>query len=126
MIAGKLRGGESLMRGSAHPLGEAAGRVLVDDLVASSPLPPFRSSAVDGYAIRAADAGRRLPLVGESAAGRPFQGELPRGWASILLTGGVVPAGADTVVMVEEVEGGDGWIVAPSGFPAGRNFHKPG
>jgi molybdopterin molybdotransferase len=115
-----------VLPGEDVPLAEAAGRVLVDDLVASSPLPPFRSSAVDGYAIRAADAGRRLPLVGESAAGRPFQGELPPGSAAILLTGGVVPAGADTVVMVEEVEGGDGWIVAPSGFPAGRNFHKPG
>ncbi|MDP9248108.1 MAG: molybdopterin molybdenumtransferase MoeA, partial [Candidatus Dormibacteraeota bacterium] len=73
-------------------MAEAAGRVLVDDLVASSPLPPFRSSAVDGYAIRAADAGRRLPVVGESAAGRPFQGELPPAAAATVLTGGVVPA----------------------------------
>ena len=52
-----------VLPGEDVPLAAAAGRVLVDDLVASSPLPPFRSSAVDGYAIRAADAGSRLPLV---------------------------------------------------------------
>src|ERR1700730_5113516 len=149
-VAAKFLGGESLMRASASPLvdaglaasrvlelvrvlpgedvplAEAAGRVLVDDLVASSPLRPVRSSAVDGCAIRAVDAGSRLPLVGESAAGRPFQGELPPASAATGLTGGGVPAGADTVVMVEEVERGDGWVAAPLGFPAGRNFHKPG
>jgi molybdopterin molybdotransferase len=115
-----------VLSGEEVHLADAAGRVLVDDLVAPGDLPPFPSSAVDGYAIRAADAGARLRVVGESAAGRPFERALPAGAAAMILTGGVVPTGADTVVMVEEVEAGDGWVVVPAGFPAGRNFHRPG
>jgi molybdopterin molybdotransferase len=107
-------------------LGDCGGRVLATDLHAPSQLPPFPSSAVDGYALRAANAGGRLPVVGESAAGRPFQGELPPGSAATILTGGVLPAGADTVVMVEDVERGEGWVQVPRGFPPGRNFHRPG
>lgn len=102
------------------------GRVLVDDLVAPGQLPPFPASAVDGYAIRSQDGGGRLRVAGESAAGRPFDGELTPGTAARILTGGVLPGGADTVVMVEDVEQGDEWVVVPSGFPAGRNFHRPG
>src|SRR3982074_2770539 len=97
--------------GEVVPLSEATDRVLVEDLVAQGDLPPFPSSAVDGYAIRAADAGSRLRVVGESAAGRPFDREVPPGAAAAILTGGVVPAGADTVVMVEDVEVGEGWVV---------------
>ncbi len=115
-----------VLSGEDVHLSEAAGRVMVEDLVAQGDLPPFPSSAVDGYAIRAADAGERLVVVGESAAGRPFDGELPPGAAAAILTGGVVPTGADTVVMVEDVEVGEGWVVVPPGTPAGRNFHRPG
>jgi molybdopterin molybdotransferase len=102
------------------------GRVLAEDLVAAADLPPFPASAVDGYAMRSADGGGRLRVVGESAAGRPFAGELAPGSAARILTGGVLPAGADSVVMVEEVEQGPDWVVVPAGFPAGRNFHRPG
>ncbi len=102
------------------------GRVLAEDLVAPVQLPGFPASAVDGYAIRSQDGGGRLRVVGESAAGRPFAGELPRGAAARILTGGVLPAGADTVVMVEDVEQGSDWVVVPSRYPAGRNFHRPG
>jgi molybdopterin molybdotransferase len=115
-----------VLSGEDVHLAGAGGRVLVEDLIAPGQLPPFPSSAVDGYALRAADAGRRLGVVGESAAGRPFEGELPPGSAAAILTGGVVPAGADTVVMVEDVEVGDGWVVVPAGSPPGRNFHRPG
>jgi molybdopterin molybdotransferase len=115
-----------VLPGEEVHLAEGAGRVLVDDLLASGDLPPFPSSAVDGYAIRAADSGARLRVVGESAAGRPFEGALPAGAAAMILTGGVVPTGADTVVMVEEVEARDGWVVVPAGFPPGRNYHRPG
>jgi molybdopterin molybdotransferase len=115
-----------VLAGEVVHLSEATDRVLVEDLVAQGDLPPFPSSAVDGYAIRAADAGRRLRVAGESAAGRPFEGELPPGSAAAILTGGVVPEGADTVVMVEEVEVGDGWVIPPAGSPPGRNFHRPG
>src|SRR5215470_11920562 len=102
------------------------GRVLAGDLVAPADLPPFPASAVDGYAVRSADGGGRLRVVGESAAGRPFGGELPAGAAARILTGGVLPAGADTVVMVEDVEQGPDWVIVPDGYPAGRNYHRPG
>ena len=108
------------------PLRECPGRVLAADVVAAHALPTFPASAVDGYAIRSADGGGRLRVVGESAAGRPFTGVLPAGAAARMLTGGVLPDGADSVVMVEEVEQGPDWVVVPDGFPAGRNFHRPG
>jgi molybdopterin molybdotransferase len=105
---------------------DCAGRVLAEDLLASVQLPAFPSSAVDGYAIRSADGGGRLRVVGESAAGRPFTGELPAGAAARILTGGVLPPGADTVVMVEDVDQGPDSVVVPAAYPAGRNFHRPG
>lgn len=108
------------------PLADCAGRVLVDHLIAPAELPPFPASAVDGYAIRSEDGGGRLRVVGESAAGRPMAGELPAGGAARILTGGVLPNGADSVVMVEDVEQADGWVSVPVGFPAGHNFHRPG
>ena len=107
-------------------LADCPGRVLAEDLIAPAQLPPFPASAVDGYAIRAGDGGGRLRVVGESAAGRPLAGELPPGAAARILTGGVLPQGADTVVMVEDVDQADGWVLVPVGFPAGRNFHRPG
>jgi molybdopterin molybdotransferase len=107
-------------------LADCPGRALADDLIAPAQLPPFPASAVDGFAIRSADEGGRMRVVGESAAGRPFTEELPPGAAARILTGGVLPPGADTVVMVEDVEQGDGWVTVPDGFPAGRNFHRPG
>ena len=108
------------------PLTGCPGRVLAEDLVAGYRLPPFPSSAVDGYAIRAADGGGRLHIVGESAAGRPFDGSLPAGAAARILTGGVLPDGADTVVMLEDAEIVGAEVVVPVGYPSGRNFHRPG
>src|SRR5262249_10651480 len=107
-------------------LADCPGRVLAEDLIAPAQLPPFPASAVDGYAIRSEDGGGRLRVVGESAAGRPLAGELPQGAAARILTGGVLPQGADTVVMVEDVEQAGSWVLVPVGFPAGRNFHRPG
>ena len=112
------------------PIAEAAGRVLAEDLLAPADLPPFPSSAVDGYALRSEDGGGRLRVVGESAAGRPYAGELPPGAACRILTGAVLPPGADSVVMVEDVEVEPGadcdWVTVPEGYPAGRHFHPPG
>jgi len=107
-------------------LAEAAGRVAAEDVVASRLLPAFPASAVDGYAIRSADGGGRLRVVGESAAGRPFASQLEGGAAARILTGGVLPEGADSVVMVEDVEESGEHVVVPTGFAAGRNFHAPG
>src|SRR5438132_1629089 len=66
-------------------------------------LPPFASSAMDGFAVRAGDLPGTLRIVGESAAGRPFQGRLEPGLAAGISTGAVLPEGADTVVPVEHV-----------------------
>ena len=107
-------------------LADAPGRVLAEDLIADAPLPPFPSSAVDGYAVRAADAGRALRVVGESAAGRPFAGKVEPGTAARILTGGVVPEGADCVVMVEDVQLAGDQVTVPAPLRAGTNFHRVG
>jgi molybdopterin molybdotransferase len=107
-------------------LADAFGRVLADDLVADTFLPAFPSSAVDGYAVRAGDAGRTLRILGESAAGRPFHGAVTAGTAARILTGGVVPEGADSVVMVEDVTLAGETVTVPAGLRAGSNFHPVG
>ena len=107
-------------------LGEAAGRVLAQDMRAPSALPAFPSSAVDGFAARSADAGKSLHVIGESAAGRPFTGTLQPGTAARILTGGAVPDGADTVVMVEDVSVAGDVVTVPSNLQPGTNFHRPG
>ena len=107
-------------------LADASGRVLAADLVASQELPPHPASAVDGYAVRAADAGRTLRVVGESAAGRPLSAHVEAGTAARILTGGVVPDGADTVVMVEDTRVDGDSVAVPAGLTAGTNLHRPG
>jgi molybdopterin molybdotransferase len=105
---------------------DCAGRVLAEDIVASAPLPAFPSSAVDGYAVRAADAGKALLVAGESAAGRPYERVVQPGTAIRILTGGVLPAGSDCVVMMEDVELSGDIVTVPSGLKPGQNFHAPG
>jgi molybdopterin molybdotransferase len=105
---------------------ESAGRVLAEDLIAPSALPAFPSSAVDGYAVRSSDAGHTLRVIGESAAGRPFAGPVAPGTAARVLTGGVVPEGADCVVMVEDVQVDGEVVTVPSPLRAGTNYHKVG
>lgn len=107
-------------------LAHCVGRVLAEDLVATASLPAFASSAVDGYAVRAADAGKQLRVVGESAAGRPFDGKVTPGNAVRILTGGVMPDGADCVAMLEDVEEQGDLVTVPSSLKAGGNFHAPG
>ena len=107
-------------------LADAPGRVLAEDLVGVAPLPPFPTSAVDGYAVRAEDAGKALRVVGESAAGRPFASRVAEGIAVRILTGGVVPDGADSVVMVEDVSVAGDQVKVPAQLRAGANFHPVG
>jgi molybdopterin molybdotransferase len=85
------------------PLEEAAGRLLAEPATAAVPLPPFRSSAMDGYALRSADTPGTLPVVFRIAAGRPSPRPLAAGEAMAIATGGVVPEGADAVVPHEVV-----------------------
>jgi molybdopterin molybdotransferase len=107
-------------------LAHCAGRVLAEDLTAPASLPAFSSSAVDGYAVRAADAGKSLRVIGESAAGRPFDGRVEAGSAVRILTGGVLPDGADCVVMLEDVDEKGDVVTIPATLKAGQNFHVPG
>jgi molybdopterin molybdotransferase len=107
-------------------LSECAGRVLAADLMAPSALPAHPVSAVDGFAVRAADAGRTLRVLGESAAGRPYAGEVAAGTAARILTGGVVPDGADCVVMFEDVTAAGDSVTVPAGLRPGTNFHAVG
>jgi len=107
-------------------LAECAGRALAEDLVADAPLPAFPSSAVDGFAVRAADASRTLRVVGESAAGRPFDGAIPPGAAARILTGGALPDGADCAVMVEDVQLAEDQVTVPPSLRPGANYHKVG
>ncbi|MGI8904421.1 MAG: molybdopterin molybdotransferase MoeA [Solirubrobacteraceae bacterium] len=101
------------------------GRFLAEDLRASIDLPPFDSSAMDGYALHARDAPGRLTVVGESAAGAPYGGDLGAGEAIVISTGAVVPAQADAVAPLEDAGGGGREIeltgaVAPGAFVRGR------
>jgi molybdopterin molybdotransferase len=90
------------------PVAEAAGRVLAADAAAKLDQPPAPMSAMDGYAVRAHDAhaGAELSIIGEAPAGRPFAGTVGAGQAVRIFTGGVVPDGADAVVLQEDTKGG--------------------
>lgn len=85
------------------PIAAASGRVCAEDVRARVDLPPFASSAMDGFAVRAADLPGTLRVVGESSAGQPFESQVERGCAVVISTGAVVPSGADAVVPIENV-----------------------
>ncbi len=106
---------------------DALGRVLAQDVTATGDLPPFPSSAMDGYAIRADTGSDTLEVVGESSAGHPWTGELERGQAVRISTGAAVPSGADVVVRQEDVEDlGSGPIRIVVTAPAGENIRPAG
>ncbi|MFL5826873.1 MAG: gephyrin-like molybdotransferase Glp [Thermoleophilaceae bacterium] len=90
----------------------ALGRVLAEDVTSAERLPPFDSSAMDGFALIAGSGGE-LDLAGESRAGAPWSGELSRGQAVRISTGAEIPAGANAVVPIERAEERDGRVVAP-------------
>lgn len=111
------------------PVAQAAGRVLANDLRALRTQPPADVSAMDGYAVRAADVASTpasLKVIGEVAAGHPFEGEINRGEALRIFTGGVMPRGADTVVIQEVTvrEGDRVTVNAPAGL--GQHVRKKG
>jgi molybdopterin molybdotransferase len=89
-------------------------------------LPPFPSSAMDGYALRSTDAPGTLPVVAEVAAGRPAPRPLEAGEAMGISTGGVVPDGADAVVPVEYVVQHDNEIEVAHALAVGENVRPRG
>ncbi|MBZ9654781.1 molybdopterin molybdotransferase MoeA [Phyllobacterium lublinensis] len=124
-ILGGARRGDTEM----VPLDEAGGRVLAADLRATRQQPPFAASAMDGYAVRAADVTEvpvTLKLIGQSAAGHGFAGVVGAGEAVRILTGAPLPQGTDTVVIQENtVRKGDSVEIAETA-PHGKNVRRAG
>lgn len=133
-VAEQVRRAQSLVQPLAPvslPLSDALGLTAAADVSARWPSPPFTNSAMDGYALRRADvdlepgsvvgqeSAAHLQLVGESAAGRPFDAVVGPGQAIRIMTGAVMPAGADAIVPVEQASD-DGTTVAI------RGLSKPG
>jgi molybdopterin molybdotransferase len=108
------------------PVAEAAGRFLAADAVAAVDLPPFASSAMDGYAVRSGDTPGRLPVVFRVAAGRPAERALAAGEAMAISTGGAVPEGADAVVQIELVAEAEGVLDVPEAVAVGANVRPAG
>lgn len=112
------------------PLGAAQGRVLAAQVVARRANPPLPNSAVDGYGFAHAALGagdQVLPLVnGRAAAGVPFAGTVPEGYALRILTGAALPEGVDTVILEEDVSLGDGEIAFRGGLKPRANTRKAG
>jgi molybdopterin molybdotransferase len=110
-------------------LAQAAGRVLAADLAAFRTQPPDALSAMDGYAVRASDvatAPARLRVIGEVAAGRPFDGKVGPGEAVRIFTGGVLPEGADTIVIQERTERDGTCLTVTAPSAAGRHVRARG
>ena len=110
------------------PVERAAGRVLAETADALVDLPPFPSSAMDGFAVRAGDAGvgARLPVVARIAAGSPAERPLQAGEAMAISTGGAVPEGADTVIPLELVEDSGDAIEIREAAATGANVREQG
>ena len=115
------------------PLREARGRVLAEPAVAVDDVPGFDNSAMDGFAVLAADsrgasgdAPRGLRVVGESRAGHPASRELSPGEAIAISTGAVVPAGADAVIRVEDTRREGDEVSLMAAVEAGRNIRRAG
>ena len=104
-------------------------RVLARDVAALRTQPPQAMSAMDGYAVRSADASAvaaRLKVIGEVAAGRPFERAVGKGEAIRIFTGGVVPEGADAVIIQEDTVVEDGGITITEAAIAGRHIRPAG
>jgi molybdopterin molybdotransferase len=108
------------------PLDRVAGRVLAEPAHAAVDLPPFPSSAMDGFAVRAADTPGTLPVVFRIAAGRPAPRALGAGEAMGIATGGVVPEGADAVIPFEYVVEHDNDVEIGAAVAVGANIRPRG
>ena len=108
----------------------ALARVLAEDVVSPLDVPARDNSAMDGYAVRYADLRSdgevRLAVAGSAFAGAPFKGSVAAGQAVRIMTGGVVPSGADTIVMQEHVKTDGAAIIVGKGHRQGQNLRKAG
>jgi molybdopterin molybdotransferase len=127
-LAAVLSGAEALPE-EIVALDSAYKRILAHDLAALRTQPPDAMSAMDGYAVRAADAARagaRLKVIGEIAAGRPFDRTVGPGEAARIFTGGVIPDGADAVIIQEDTVVESGGITVTEAAVAGRHIRRAG
>jgi molybdopterin molybdotransferase len=127
-LAAVLSGAEALPE-EMVVLDSAYKRILAHDLAALRTQPPDAMSAMDGYAVRAADAARagaRLKVIGEIAAGRPFDRIVGPGEAARIFTGGVIPDGADAVIIQEDTVVESGGITVTEAAVAGRHIRRAG
>jgi len=111
------------------PLAECRGRTLAEDVAALRTQPPFPASAMDGYAVHAADIAQvpaTLKVIGESAAGRRFQGEVKAGDAVRIFTGAPVPDGADTILIQENTKADGATVTALESETLGRYVRRAG
>jgi molybdopterin molybdotransferase len=112
-----------------RPIGEVAGRVLSKDVLAQASQPPSAVSSMDGYAVRAADvtqAGTTLSVIGAAPAGHPFAGTVARGEAVRIFTGGIVPDGADAIVIQEDAEAAGDRVTFKEAARPGRHVRAAG
>jgi molybdopterin molybdotransferase len=107
-------------------LEDASGRVLATPAEARVDLPPFPSSAMDGFAVRSEDVPGSLPIAERIAAGRPAPGPLRPGTVMAIATGGVVPDGADAVVPIEHVRADERTVEVPESVAPGANVRPRG
>ena len=110
-------------------LAESVGRILAEDVVADRDVPPFRNSAMDGYAVRAEDvrtAPARLRVIGEVAAGAMPTGIVKTGEAMRIMTGAPMPDGADTVARVEDTDDGRDTVTITKPIPPGLSVRAAG
>ena len=116
------------LSGEVVELSAALGRVLREPVGAGRCLPPWDSSAMDGYAVRAAEIklGQPLPVAGVVAAGHPATEPVPAGSVMRIITGAPLPAGVDAVIMKEEAEERDGFVRFRSAAEPGQHVRRAG
>jgi molybdopterin molybdotransferase len=115
-----------VMPSETVPVPQAAGRVLAEDVCAGRDLPPVANSAMDGWAVRAADTPGALTAIGESTAGHPLRLLLEAGWAVAISTGAALPEGADAVAR-REITHVDGAVVhVEKAVAIGRDVRREG
>src|SRR3954468_17388144 len=127
-LAAVLAGAEPLPE-EMISLDDAFHRVLARDVAARRTQPPQAMSAMDGYAVRAADAAdlsERLKVIGEVAAGRPFERQVGKGEAVRIFTGGVIPDGADAVIIQEDTSVDRDHITITEAAVPGRHIRPAG
>ena len=108
------------------PIRNALGRVLAEDIVPRINVPAHDNSAMDGYAVRFSDLERPLKEIGTALAGKPFHGKLGAGECVRIMTGAVMPQGADTVVIQEVVKKDGERISVPPGQKKAQNVRYAG